>query len=616
MRPRTSTRNERLPLWPTTTFIEVGSPTKQADGLDAGGAEMRDQGPHADAADLLVMGKRQVDRRGERARDHLRHRRQTAGEIALHVGCAAAMQAAAARGEAERVVRPGLAVDRNHVGMPRQDIARPAGGPDRRPQVGLGAGLIGDALMRHTEPVEIGLDPPHDRQIGVAAGAVEAHQGFEDLGGLGQAAHAQAYRIQRIGTRLASAPRPVSDWRPGRAEAGPARSQQELENGQIDAILRRGAVERMDRRGRRPGAQDRPLGGTLRDRSALPQPDAQQLDDAAHLRHGAGPGRAAADQAAAGGLLEDGQRHHLGVQAAAGREVHRRLRLHRQRRDLLVLPRAADREFALLAGDQRARHHRHDRARSADAPGEHGPGASAAAERDVDHRHPVGEGERRRRGHLRPPGLQGRRHLSQDRGVQLGRGGDRQRPVQARPLHQGRPHHPGAQRGLLGREAGLAARRLPADHQRRPARRRAARRRRRPDRERADPGPAAGQVECRVQGGRGPLQPRHLPAFRLSRRADAGRGRHRRQEPVPRQARARGDLQGDRPRRHRGAHHGRRGGGGRRAAAAGAVRRQQGHEGAQARSRRRQEAARRSRLSRTASRWCWRRPTTATSTTR
>ena len=147
-----------------------------------------------------------------------------------------------------------------------------------------------------------------------------------------------------------------------------------------------------------------------------------------------------------------------------------------------------------------------------------------------------------------------------------GRGGDRLRPVQARPLHQGRPHHPGAQRGLLGREAGLAARRLPPI---------------------TSAGPrvaallagdvdlienvpiqdsAAGQVERRVQGGRG-LQPRHLSAFRLSRRAGAGR-RYRRQEPVPRQARARGDLQGDRPRRHRGAHHGRRGGGGRRAAAA------------------------------------------------
>ena len=64
----------------------------------------------------------------------------------------------------------------------------------------------------------------------------------------------------------------------------------------------------------------------------------------------------------------------------------------------------------------------------------------------------------------------------EDRGVQQRAGGDRNRPLQARPLHQGRPHHPGAQRRLLGRQAGVAARRLPPDHQRRPARRGAARR--------------------------------------------------------------------------------------------------------------------------------------------
>ena len=169
--------------------------------------------------------------------------------------------------------------------------------------------------------------------------------------------------------------------------------------------------------------------------------------------------------------------------------------------------------------------------------------------------------------------------------------------------------------GLLGREAGLAARHLPPHHQRRPARRGAARRRRRPDRERADPGSRAGQVECRVQGGAGPLQPRHLSALRLYRRCAAGRCRRRRQESVPRQARARGDLQGDRSRRDRGAHHGRRCGAGRRIAAADDVRRQQGHEGAQARRRRRPRSCWPKPATRTASRWCSARPTTATSTT-
>ena len=78
---------------------------------------------------------------------------------------------------------------------------------------------------------------------------------------------------------------------------------------------------------------------------------------------------------------------------------------------------------------------------------------------------------------------------------------------------------------------------------------------------------------------------------------------------------ARGDLQGDRPRRHRGAHHGRRGGGGRRAAAAVLFGANKDMKAAKpdldgARSCSPKPAIR------TASRWCWRRPTTATSTTR
>ena len=73
--------------------------------------------------------------------------------------------------------------------------------------------------------------------------------------------------------------------------------------------------------------------------------------------------------------------------------------------------------------------------------------------------------------------------------------------------------------------------------------------------------------------------------------------RARRQEPVPRQARARGDLQGDQPRRHRRAHHGRRRGAGRRAAAAVLFGANKDMKAAQGRSGRREEAARRGRLS-------------------
>jgi len=59
--------------------------------------------------------------------------------------------------------------------------------------------------------------------------------------------------------------------------------------------------------------------------------------------------------------------------------------------------------FAILF----ARRRRHDGARSADACREDRGALSGAAERGFDHLHPVGEGERRRRGDVRPAGMQG-----------------------------------------------------------------------------------------------------------------------------------------------------------------------------------------------------------------
>src|SRR5262245_14458145 len=73
--PCTLTRNERLPLCPITTPISVGSPTKQAAGLTCA-CSSRAIIPHADAADLLVVGEREVDRPRQRRGEHVRHRRE------------------------------------------------------------------------------------------------------------------------------------------------------------------------------------------------------------------------------------------------------------------------------------------------------------------------------------------------------------------------------------------------------------------------------------------------------------------------------------------------------------------------------------------------------------
>ena len=228
----------------------------------------------------------------------------------------------------------------------------------------------------------------------------------------------------------------------------------------------------------------------------------------------------------------------------------------------------------------------------------------------LDHRHPVGQGERRRAGDVRPAGMQERRHLSEDRGVQRRHGRDRHRALQARALHQGRPHHPGAQRRLLGREAGSGSASSSGPI--------------------TSAGPRvaallAGDVDLienvpiqdleRDQG----RTPNLKVVQGLSNRviylhfnylddappgvADAGgknpfrdkRVREAISKAIDRDAIVARIMGGVAVR-------------GRRASAADDVRRQQGHEGAEGRRGRREEAARRRRLSRTASRWCSARP--------
>src|SRR5690606_36278966 len=121
--------------------------------LDLHAGQPVDQAAHAGAADHLVIGDREVDRRLEIALREIRHKGEHQPDKALHVAGAAAVEAAVGLAQRERVARPVLAVDRNDVAVPGQDHTRPVRRADRRPQIGPGTVLVpdrvaGDAMAR------------------------------------------------------------------------------------------------------------------------------------------------------------------------------------------------------------------------------------------------------------------------------------------------------------------------------------------------------------------------------------------------------------------------------------------------------------------------------------
>jgi hypothetical protein len=124
----------------------------------------RDHLRRAEAADLLVIGEGQMDGAFQ-ALPEQRHGGQGQGDEALHVRGAAPVELPVALGQDERIAGPGLAVDRHHVGVARQDDPARGGRADAGQQVGLvavGAGdtPAGDALVR-----QIALDPGDQGQV-------------------------------------------------------------------------------------------------------------------------------------------------------------------------------------------------------------------------------------------------------------------------------------------------------------------------------------------------------------------------------------------------------------------------------------------------------------------
>ncbi len=141
-----------------------------------GHADLVDQARYADAADLLVIGKGEMDGPRRRPRLEFRNQRQRGRDEALHVGGAAAIEAALILGQHERIGRPILVVDRHHVGVARQDQPAAIRRPDRGEQIGLAPVVVEGQPRGDAEPVQIVADELDRGQVGIAADRVETDQ--------------------------------------------------------------------------------------------------------------------------------------------------------------------------------------------------------------------------------------------------------------------------------------------------------------------------------------------------------------------------------------------------------------------------------------------------------
>ena len=168
-----------------------------------------------------------VQRHFERLPLHFRDQRQNEREKPLHVGRAARMKAAVAFGQSERIARPLLPRDGNHIGVARQQHAAPIGWADCRIEIGLA--LAGAAArMRNPVAFEIIGDPIDQREVGARRGRVERHQPVEDLNRRGETLLGspvcglgvrRARSSCRPASRSSTAPRGATGDRCGRRQA-------------------------------------------------------------------------------------------------------------------------------------------------------------------------------------------------------------------------------------------------------------------------------------------------------------------------------------------------------------------------------------------------------------
>ncbi len=137
----------------------------------------------ADAADLLVIGQREMDRPLERRLLELGQHGEADRVERLHVAGAAAVILAVLERQRPRIAVPRLAVDRHDVGVAAQHHAVLHVRPDGREQVGLAAVLARHQLGLDAVSLEIGLNVLDQRQIGIARSGVERHETAQHFDG-------------------------------------------------------------------------------------------------------------------------------------------------------------------------------------------------------------------------------------------------------------------------------------------------------------------------------------------------------------------------------------------------------------------------------------------------
>ncbi len=162
--------------------LEFGRLTDHAQQrLDRLRVEPLDQRAYAQAANLFVIGQRDMHRHPQRRLHQRRHLSQYTRDEALHIGRATAIQLAVLFREVERRDRPMLAIHRHPIRVAGQHNAGQPGRADGCQQVGLALLLIEQQLRGHPVALQIGAHEVDQGQVGFTAGGIKAHQVRQQL---------------------------------------------------------------------------------------------------------------------------------------------------------------------------------------------------------------------------------------------------------------------------------------------------------------------------------------------------------------------------------------------------------------------------------------------------